>query len=512
MEYYTKYLRNRLYHKKAFPSTIEKAIITAIDRGGATGEFEIYVFIDSECYHCECALDSDNRYSLKRMECATHRLSLIPADNAAYSYESAFFDNNGRIECDEYYSSVCPDLAVYNSNIAESIAGLPSPADNQRQCFVWGDSISRKAVRYAIQEKLGTTIKPVVNDKSKLNLKSRFHFADDFKCEPIRISEPASPAGFLGTKRLTVFVPDSQTTLESPFWKDVKWSEIIPNDCATSMIGSTGCFFVQIAFEIDGFGNLFCRADDNNGHNAYSLIQAPWGNPTQNSGSKATPSIQKAPGALNSLNASGALNSLNAPSAPSSPLPDNDGINLKIEEGASMTFDKIFTPEYVNGTEEILIRDSHIYQHFQFNNLRDFISAVSTAIYDSVNPTKLKRIKIVTQRASDIIRNKNIRNHISETPEINDYIDHCVKKQEYQFARLQSELKQSGIEFEYTYNKFHDRTIVFSNGWTVECGRGLDIFMKRNGPGDPIVCKEATFSFKQSCKTIIVERKSKQMK
>ena len=66
---------------------------------------------------------------------------------------------------------------------------------------------------------------------------------------------------------------------------------------------------------------------------------------------------------------------------------------------------------------------------------------------------------------------------------------------------IQDDLAGYGIEFEWQLRDFHDRSIKTDTGWTINLGRGLDIFEKystysiASSRQDMRKCKEFTATF-----------------
>jgi ATP-dependent Lon protease len=68
------------------------------------------------------------------------------------------------------------------------------------------------------------------------------------------------------------------------------------------------------------------------------------------------------------------------------------------------------------------------------------------------------------------------------------------------FQELQEDLAPRGIDFSWYFDAVHDRSIVLDNGWSINLGRGLDIYEKysrwslSNARPEKRSCKEFTVS------------------
>lgn len=527
MEYYAEYLRSRLRQRKAFPSQIEKAIISAVDRHYAAGKFNVITFIGKECYLCRCEMTPDNkRYSISEFTCYNHTIQDIYVEDLitvekAQKYDHAYFNNDGMIIFDEFYGETYPELSEYNLHLQKAIANINIPYGGS--IFVSGDFTKTNALLYALQSKFGNIIPIEIEDK--LNAKSRSIFSREITGTFLNVSKPVKVIDYIGSNLLEMFVPVDKTTLESSFWRDIRWNNIIPENCIECKIADIPCYYLNISFEIDGFNNVFCKVDDKNGHIGYQIINAPWSkidsllknnsvkegaynsriegrdeveNILPNDGSDRVVDNKRECGRVERTSKENKPKNINGniDSESNSSISGEKTELIMISEDESLSYIDIFQ-KYVDGSEEVIIHDSHIYMPHQFNNIRNFILAVNTIMFESGSTNRLKRIKIETQRAQDIMMSRISKNKEREGIEFDENIDldSIQTKQDEAFEKLRRNLKRNGIELTYSYRKFHDRKIEFSNGWTVEAGRGLDIFKKRVNDMEPLRCKECMFRF-----------------
>lgn len=522
MDYYSKYISIRLKRKKAFPSSIEKAIICAIDYCGACDDFVVIVFFENEFYCVSCSLARNTlRYTISNLSCDKHNLSKLYSQDAvdkttSDKYEYAYYNKNGLIEFDDFYGTEYPELSSYNSDIMETLANLDSFSGNP--VFVYGDFVDKKAVLYALQVKFGKIT--LVKEAEKLNLKSRFSFSDKILNEPVNVSEPAKIINLIGANSLQVFIPAEEVSLKSKFWDKTLWEDIVPKECVLCKIAEIPCHIVNISFEIDGFNNVFCRADDGFGHEYYGILHTPWGGASNELGRQGNDKelstnllAQNKPSSNNVISGIDVETKGSASSADMLLMEEsnNDSIHIsdgikdegnspntvriEIPEDAILTYTDIFTERFVRGVEKVLIRDPYIYLPHQFANLRNFIKALNTVICESNSPTRLKSIVVETRCASDVADPRKSTSNAESFKTDAEFFAWTQKRQSESFERLGKTLRRSGIEFKYSYSSFHDRKIMFSNGWTVDLGKGLDIFKKQDDEMQPVRCWECTFVF-----------------
>lgn len=107
--------------------------------------------------------------------------------------------------------------------------------------------------------------------------------------------------------------------------------------------------------------------------------------------------------------------------------------------------------DYIRTAKKITIVDPFIRVGHQIDNLIEFIQMAREVC---LTPEELE-IELHTQNEEDKI------------PEVIDI-----------FNDLQEELSSYGVTFNFMFDAEHDRKIVLDNGWTINLGRGLDIFEK----------------------------------
>lgn len=130
---------------------------------------------------------------------------------------------------------------------------------------------------------------------------------------------------------------------------------------------------------------------------------------------------------------------------PTEPKPQS----YEIADGCSgYGYERIFGP-YFDGAVSITVEDPYVRKRYQVDNFRTFCAL-------AVQKGKVKQITLKTGTA------------------FGEDLDDADSRLE----TLKRELdKEFGVRLEWTRSeKLHDREVLFSNGWTVKVGRGLDIY------------------------------------
>ena len=146
-------------------------------------------------------------------------------------------------------------------------------------------------------------------------------------------------------------------------------------------------------------------------------------------------------------------------------------VNIRMGQ-TGISYEKLFAP-YLCDASEITVEDPYIRAPWQIKNFMEFV----TMLIDT-RPVDDLKIHLLTNEEEDKI------------PDLIDKLDD-----------IKDDLAAYGIEFEYKFRDFHDRCIKTDTGWTINLGRGLDMFEKyssfsvaasRQGMRK---CKECTITF-----------------
>ena len=116
-----------------------------------------------------------------------------------------------------------------------------------------------------------------------------------------------------------------------------------------------------------------------------------------------------------------------------------------------VTYEKLFA-SYLANANEITVEDPYIRTSWQIKNFMEFV----TMLIDTRPVDDLKLTLITNEEETKI-------------PDLIDKMDD-----------IKDDLVSYGIEFEYKFKDFHDRCIKTDTGWTIQLGRGLDIYEKYN--------------------------------
>jgi ATP-dependent Lon protease len=130
--------------------------------------------------------------------------------------------------------------------------------------------------------------------------------------------------------------------------------------------------------------------------------------------------------------------------------------------------------EYLATAKKVVVTDPFVRVPHQITNFVELVQAIQDA---STAPEELS-IELHTQTDND-----------EQAASLIDI-----------FQELQEDFAPRGIEFSWYFDAVHDRSIVLDNGWSINLGRGLDIYEKysrwslSNARPEKRSCKEFTVS------------------
>ncbi len=107
---------------------------------------------------------------------------------------------------------------------------------------------------------------------------------------------------------------------------------------------------------------------------------------------------------------------------------------------------------YLSKSKEITIEDPFVRTSWQLRNLIEFL----TMLVDK-RPDEEIKVHLVTWEEDE------------KLPTLIDRLDD-----------IKDDMATYGIEFDYAFRDFHDRQITTDDGWSINLGRGLDIYDKYN--------------------------------
>lgn len=123
-------------------------------------------------------------------------------------------------------------------------------------------------------------------------------------------------------------------------------------------------------------------------------------------------------------------------------------INIRMnQKGVSW---KSMLSDYFKTAKKVIVTDPFIRLPHQVSNFVELIQAIQDS---SIHAEELT-IELHTQTTDD-----------EQAATVIDF-----------FQELQEDLAPRGIEFSWFFDAVHDRSIVLDNGWTINLGRGLDIY------------------------------------
>lgn len=156
---------------------------------------------------------------------------------------------------------------------------------------------------------------------------------------------------------------------------------------------------------------------------------------------------------------------------PRIPVLQEKGISFRLGQ-TGVSYSKLFA-RYLENANEITIEDPYIRTSWQVRNFVEFV-----AMLIDTRPVDDLKLHLVTNEEEE--KRKDLTERLEE---------------------VKDDFSSYGIEFDYKFDDFHDRCIKTDTGWTINLGRGLDIFDKYSpfsveaSRQDKRKCKDFTITY-----------------
>lgn len=276
LDSYKTYIGDILCKKKETIYNGEVIVRKAIASYRIRGEFLLLQLNSDDCYLYECETDDEvTRFRIKSYGIYRHKLSEIfekKLDKRKIEKSSlAYFKQDGKYVYDEYYSQLSVELAEHNKALQQALCELPS-SWKCSSLYIYGDYSEIPSVVYALQrnatEIISMTLdKPLSTDNNKV---LKCWFPDVVKGK-IRTDNNITFLDCLKVSQ-TVFVPLDDNCLDSYFYNEIKWRDILPNFEKDCEIAGIECKTIMLRTKVDGFQNVFCRVSDAKDNYKYIMV------------------------------------------------------------------------------------------------------------------------------------------------------------------------------------------------------------------------------------------------
>lgn len=197
-------------------------------------------------------------------------------DEQLNQYNEAFYYDHGQYIYDDMYDDIAIDLKNFNDSIETAIHMLPQSLN--LPLFIKGRYCNIKSFLYKLQKKNCISIALIPSNDGK-NIKNRVYLSDNIISHsiPLNITNITLQSCLI-KGGIKVAVPLEESTLNSIFWDNTTWREILPEqnyfDCIMSGIKIK---YINLRFIIDGYNNVFCLVNDTCGRKKTSLIHNAFG-------------------------------------------------------------------------------------------------------------------------------------------------------------------------------------------------------------------------------------------
>ena len=273
---YIKYVEDRLRSPKAYCFEGEHAVRKSIASYNASGSFFLLQLYADDCCLYECETNDDgSKFRIRSCDIYNHELGAVldnhRANGTLEKYSLAYFIQDGKYTYDEYYDTLSPKLAEHNRALQQALCELPNRWTDA-SLYIDGDYSEFPSVVYALQRNASKVVSMKLTKPSSQGNPNalRCMFPNMIK-EQIKTSDQISFIDCLKQPK-AVFIPLKEESLDSVFYREIKWRHILPNVSKDCEIAGVDCKCIELKTEVDGFQNVFCRATDAYGKSKSVLV------------------------------------------------------------------------------------------------------------------------------------------------------------------------------------------------------------------------------------------------
>lgn len=485
---YKTYIEDILHKQKDTIFKGETVVRKAIGSYGIKGVFLLLQLNSDDCYLYECETDDEgSRFRIKSYDIYRHKLGKIFGEKLDKrkldKYSLAYFKQDGKYIYDEYYNKLSLELAEHNKAIQQALCELP----DRWKCaslFIDGDYCEIPSVVYALQRNTTEIISmkldhPLSQDNTNT---LKCWFPETVK-EQIRTNNQITFLDCLKESQ-AVFVPLDDSTLDSVFFNEIKWRNIVPNFDKDCEIAGINCKYIMLKIKVDGFQNVFCRATDAHGNNKCVLVYNALNvrinvksdsEETLSSGKKEkkqtqftdinnkelldknTLSFEKKK-EIRQVNKN-ALRYTNTPSGKNDKQIYELIKKIEVIPGDTGHSYKTLFGDYLNGATSVVLSEPYIVYSYQWNNLKEFISLLIEIGHVRTFTLKTKKPELV----------KKIPKNMERWKFISDFNN--------MLNGIKNEISGSNVNFTWELSETHKRFLDIDD-YHIDLDYGLDLYIK----------------------------------
>lgn len=280
---FQKYINNRIANHKII-SLPETHMLEAIDRFGIKIPTQL-VYVDDDKFELYNAIINSNvnpsRFSFidSGKEIRHCLKEILPCDEKIIRQLDSLFvesPDGTNIIFDTYFAKYL-DLHNLLNRINSEIDNLN--LDKNKLTIVVASPYTGHIVRYAFQQAVGNVLYIEPNNET-VNAKGRIEISRSLTATHVGASAPMDSVLGLILNKQNIYVPLTEETLDSSFYKNTSWRDLLGDFAILSdsdvVINGTPCRLIKATPYIDAFGNVFINVFsvlDNHGIN--KIIEGP---------------------------------------------------------------------------------------------------------------------------------------------------------------------------------------------------------------------------------------------
>ena len=260
---YQHYLEDKL-NDPDFVSQAEREAFYCCCHLGARDDFMLMIIRQDciETYLCHCAerqgtlllsIDGMNQHPFS----FTHVLEHVSGGQTdTQGWNAMFFHNGQRFEYDTYYDQYLPEKAMCKITDYMTII----PRHDYLPAFVIGEHTDFNMLMYALQRRFANL--KVIPSHRNDDVQPAYILPDKLNSDGVGLSVSGAQLGrWLNRWSTPLVVPMEGNTLNSSFWLDKKWKDVLPElQQPDARVAGTNVKYISFKTQTDAYRNIFLTA------------------------------------------------------------------------------------------------------------------------------------------------------------------------------------------------------------------------------------------------------------
>lgn len=251
-----------------FVSDVELDVRYAIDKLNASGAIVLGYVTSSEITLYQCKTNEHQQFCIETTITIKHHIGDlireissmdIPGVNLMYP-----LGYDGLYSVDPFFNKYLPNN--FNERLIQELGSNEMIREVPYYLFDEDNLLECHAVRYALQTKASSRIilmEPYDRETFRQNYQHSYIIPNELQSVKIELfHEKSNLERFHRNNHEWFCVPLDSNTLDTTFWGDKTWKDLLPNQKKDASIGEIQLKYITLETYVDGFQNIYVSVSD----------------------------------------------------------------------------------------------------------------------------------------------------------------------------------------------------------------------------------------------------------